>query len=88
MTIEKCDHDWHNRVSGGSLCSKCNTWQDKRMTDHTPTTEEVREALRPYRVHPLEFDRWLYARLAQAWNEGANCPNPEYAVNPYEVGEK
>ena len=24
-----------------------------------PTTEEVRSAVRVYRVHPLEFDAWL-----------------------------
>jgi hypothetical protein len=32
---------------------------------YTPTTEQVRDALRPYRVHPEEFDRWLAARDAQ-----------------------
>lgn len=29
------------------------------MTELTPTTEQVRGALRAYRVHPEEFDLWL-----------------------------
>lgn len=26
-----CQHDWQNRVSGGSKCRNCNVWQDKRV---------------------------------------------------------
>ena len=29
------------------------------MSEYTPTTEQVRNAVRPYRIHPDEFDRWL-----------------------------
>lgn len=29
------------------------------MSGYTPTTDQVRDAVRPYRVHPAEFDRWL-----------------------------
>lgn len=25
------EHDWQNRVGGGSLCRSCNLWQDKRV---------------------------------------------------------
>lgn len=42
---EDCEHDWHNRISG-SLCSKCNIWQDKRVQETTPPTDDEREAQR------------------------------------------
>jgi len=47
---DDCEHDWHNRVSGGSLCSKCDVWQDKRVT---PPTDDALEAL-AWEVYPDE----------------------------------
>ena len=41
-----CDHDWRNRVAGGSLCSKCNLWQDERVpVKGEPTDAQVKAAL-------------------------------------------
>lgn len=44
-THEPCDHDWQNRVGGGSKCTKCDLWQDKRVT-HEPSEAEVEAAAR------------------------------------------
>jgi len=32
-----CEHDWRMRVAGGSLCSKCSLWIDKRFPVESPT---------------------------------------------------
>ena len=71
------------------------------MSEYTPTTEEVRNAL--IRSAPLDewelrgtqFDRWLADVKAQAWEEGYDTcfdlttkPGDTYPyVNPYRKGE-
>lgn len=37
-----------------------------------PTTTQVRDAVRQYRVHPLEFDAWLARVKAEAFSEGVD----------------
>ena len=52
------------------------------MTDHTPTTDVVRDACtfprerlgEPRPINPEAFDRWLAEVKAEAWDEGHQTP--------------
>ena len=50
------------------------------MSDHTPTTERVRDdyatRMAPHLDHAraIEFDRWLTEVRAEAWDEGHQTP--------------
>lgn len=39
-----CNHDWQNRVSGGSKCRTCNVWQDKRVFEKTRSQAKQNDA--------------------------------------------
>lgn len=40
------------------------------MSEHTPTTEEVRTAWYQLTINVDSFDRWLAEVKAEAWDEG------------------
>lgn len=40
------------------------------MNDYTPSTEEVRDAIRDWEISGEQFDRWLDQERDNAYNEG------------------
>lgn len=82
------------------------------MSEYTPTTDEVRDSYRYSNQRPdicgkdfgIEFDRWLEAVKAQAWDEGHSAGEenagigiaslltgleaPEIEENPYRKEQK
>lgn len=73
------------------------------MTDYTPTTLVVKDAVtfprerlgEPRPIKPEAFDRWLEQVKAEAWEEGMSSTWPEmtkhlvvYANNPYRQKEQ
>ena len=54
------------------------------MSDYTPTTEEIKDALPSGRLY-AQFDRWLAEVKAQAWEEGWHAKDTD--VNSYRQGE-
>lgn len=62
-----CEHDWRNRVSGGSLCAKCNEWQDKRVPSPA-TREAVARVIDPHAFaeHAAYDPRWAREAFARA----------------------
>jgi hypothetical protein len=55
------------------------------VSDYTPTTEQVRDSVRPWHYTLEQFDRWLAEVKAQAWEEGYNAKWVEtyFYDNPY-----
>lgn len=54
-----CQHDWQNRVSGGSKCRNCNVWQDKRVAEKAriPTDDERTRIEQSNTVATIVFDQ-------------------------------
>jgi len=54
------------------------------VSNYTPTTEEVKDALPSGRIY-AQFDRWLAEVKAQAWEEGYRdcCAGRGIIANPY-----
>ena len=95
----------HNHSTFVEGCYRCDlSWDEGiAMSDYTPTTKEVRNRYprshyKYIGVEFAEFDRWLNARLAEAWDEGcrmgwhqamsyASDPVCQPDRNPYRKGE-
>ncbi len=64
-----CEHEWQNRVSGGSKCTKCHLWQDKRVPQGEPSDAEVGRAVVAYRNERNNYghmDSDVHARCIRA----------------------
>lgn len=48
------------------------------MSEHTPTTEEVRTAWYQLTINVDSFDRWLMQVKAEAWDEGRKA-RPDFS---------
>lgn len=84
LTPSACDHDWRPRVSGGSLCSKCREWIDKRFP-LTPSADEYREAYESWKASGQK----MHAALLAIWHmtEQGDTSHMTYGDDPQAVLE-